>query len=72
MRKQRSTLPPLERIAYGIEEAAAMLSMSQRTVYRLVWEGILPAKRSGRRILIMRTDLDAYVGALPTAAASRG
>jgi excisionase family DNA binding protein len=54
----------LTRVTYNVEECAAVLGLSSRTVYRLVWSGELRALRSGRRVLIQPGALEDYLGAL--------
>ena len=63
---RRTPAPPptLTRAAYSIEEAASVLGLSIRTVYRLVWSGELRALRSGRRVLIQPGAIEDYLGAL--------
>ncbi len=52
------------------EQAAELAGVTAKTVRAWVQTGALPAKRRGRRIVILRMDLDAYlVGAPPAAAA---
>ena len=46
-----------------VSEAARALSVSQKTVYRLVWRGELAARRVGRTLRIARTEIsDGDVG----------
>lgn len=50
--------PPVERLAYSIEEAAALLGVHYFSVYRLVQRGKLKPCRALRgKILIPRTEL---------------
>lgn len=50
--------PPAERLAYSIEEAAALLGVHYFSVYRLVQRGKLKACRALRgKLLIPRTEL---------------
>jgi len=44
-----------------IAEAARLLGVARRTIYRRVWNGELPATRVGGLYLIRRTDLDALL-----------
>ncbi len=53
--------PPLERIAYSVAEVAAAISLSDDEVYRLCASGELPSRKVGRRILIRRGDLEAWL-----------
>jgi excisionase family DNA binding protein len=44
-------LDPLDRIAVGVKEAAALLSVSVRTIYRMAKNGSLPSVLlEGRRV----------------------
>ncbi len=62
--------PALTRVALSIEEAAAVLGLSARTVYRLVWSGDLVALRSGRRVLIEPGAITDFLGSLAQATRS--
>ncbi|WP_246694680.1 helix-turn-helix domain-containing protein [Methylobacterium sp. WL6] len=54
--------PPL---AYRPREAAAALSVSQATIYELIAIGALSARKLGSATIILRSDIDAYLAALP-------
>lgn len=54
-----------ERIAYRMPEVAEQLSISERTVRRLIKQGDLPAVRAGSATLIRVDDLKAYVASMP-------
>jgi excisionase family DNA binding protein len=56
--------PILTRLTYSIEEAAAAMGLSSRSVYRLVWSGELRGLRAGRRVLIRLADIEEYLGSL--------
>lgn len=53
--------PPADRTILSVEEAAAISGLGVNTIRKLVKTGELPARRVGRRILIRRTDLDAFL-----------
>lgn len=53
-----------ERLAYGVEDAAAMIGVSRRTCYELMTAGRLRSVKLGRRRLIRHSDLAAFVEAL--------
>lgn len=57
--------PPL---AYRVSQAAKLIAVSERTVWRLVASGELPSRRLGHSTVIVREDLEAYVRGLPPAA----
>ena len=42
----------------SIAETCALLGLSERTVFRLMQNGKIPAKKFGRRTIIKRTDLE--------------
>lgn len=44
-----------------VSEAATLLHVVPKTIYRLVDRGELPAVRVGRSVRIMRSDLIAYL-----------
>ncbi len=46
---------------FNVMEAAKFLKISPSMVKYLVYQGKLPAKRIGRRILLRRRDLRAYI-----------
>jgi excisionase family DNA binding protein len=45
-----------------VNEAAKVLRVSRRTVYRLVETGKMPANKVGRRLRISRAGLEEFVG----------
>ena len=51
-----------------VSEVAALLRVSNMTVYRLVQAGQLPAVRVGRSYRIREEDVDRYLGAQYTEA----
>jgi excisionase family DNA binding protein len=55
---QTATSPPVERLAYSIEEAAEMLGINYHSIYRLIQRGKLKACRALRgKLLISRDEL---------------
>jgi excisionase family DNA binding protein len=55
---QATTSPPVERLAYSIEEAAQMLGINYHSIYRLIQRGKLKACRALRgKFLISRDEL---------------
>ena len=66
----RPALVPMERVLEGPEwqwlstaDTAAALSVTQRTVYRMIDNGQLAAYRIGRLVRVRRCDLEAYLEA---------
>ncbi|MEY9184746.1 excisionase family DNA binding protein [Bradyrhizobium sp. USDA 326] len=54
-------IPPPTQPILTVNEAAAVARLHRNTIRKLIRTKELPAKRSGRRILIRRIDLDAYL-----------
>ena len=52
-----------EPVLLSPEEAAAVLGVGRSTIYRLIDEGALRRMLIGRRALIPRADIDAFVAA---------
>jgi excisionase family DNA binding protein len=50
--------------AYTIPEAAAALKIGRTRLYELLTSGALPAKKIGRKTIILRTDLEAFFAGL--------
>jgi excisionase family DNA binding protein len=55
------TTQVVERMAYSPQEAAAAVGLSIGTVYTLIKTGKLAAFKCERRILISRSNLEAFV-----------
>jgi excisionase family DNA binding protein len=53
------------RLAYGISEAASLLSIERSTLYRHAKLGLIRIRKLGGRSVILRGDLDAYLQELP-------
>ena len=49
-----------------IRAAARLTGRSAETVRRWVWSGRLPARKSGKRLLVLRGDLEALAGTYGT------
>ena len=56
--------PPLERIAFGIEEAAQSVGIGVTAFREIVGSGKLRTFRLGRRVLIRKSDLQLFVDGL--------
>jgi excisionase family DNA binding protein len=66
-------LPPLAPqyltpMAFTIEEAGVVSRVGRNSLYSAVETGALRARKIGRKTLILRDDLRAWLEALPTAA----
>jgi len=67
---QKPTSPTtknLERLAYSVKEFATLIGVSRASIWRQISEGKLPARRIGGRTIILITDAQAYLNALPMA-----
>jgi excisionase family DNA binding protein len=53
------------RSALTIDEAAARIGIGRDGVYRAINEGLLRARKFGKRTLILARDLDAFLDSLP-------
>jgi excisionase family DNA binding protein len=54
------------RAAYSIAETLALTGLGRDKLYRLINEGRLPARKAGRRTLVLATDLQRFLETLPT------
>ena len=52
---------PSNKLLFTLKETAQLLSISERTVYRLIDRGLLKAHPSFRRQLIFRESIEAFV-----------
>jgi len=51
--------------AYSVPEVMARVGVGRDKLYRLIREGKLPARKLGRKTLILATDLEAFLESLP-------
>jgi excisionase family DNA binding protein len=58
-------------LAYEIDRACAVSGLGRSKVYELIGERRLKAKKCGRKTLILRADLEAFLESLPGIAAGR-
>jgi excisionase family DNA binding protein len=58
-------------LAHSIAEACERSSIGRTAIYELINSGELPARKRGRRTLILADDLRRYLEALPTAKSNR-
>jgi excisionase family DNA binding protein len=49
------------RAAFSIDDSCAYTGVSRATLYRLLGEGVLPSLHVGRRRLVLRKHLDAFL-----------
>jgi excisionase family DNA binding protein len=57
--------PATECAAYSIPEVMARVGVGRDKLYCLIREGKLPARKLGRKTLILASDLGAFLEALP-------
>ena len=50
-----------ERRTYSVDEAAKLLGISRTTAYECIHRGEIPARRFGRRVVVLRHELDAIL-----------
>ena len=53
-------------VARSVQGTAVYLGIGISTVYKLVDLGKIPARREGRKLLILGSDADAYLASLPS------
>ncbi len=57
--------PSVARLTYTVEEVAELLSLSRGITYQSLRDGTIPAERVGRRWVISRRRLHAWLDGLP-------
>jgi excisionase family DNA binding protein len=58
---QPTTTPPIEKLAYRIDEAAVAFGLSRSKIYELIGSGELRSIKAGGRRLILRDDAIAFL-----------
>jgi len=53
------------RRAYSVPEAMCVLGLCRDTLYKLIREGRLPARKIGRRTVVLESDLQQFLESLP-------
>ena len=56
-----SKVPPIEKLAYRVAEAAHALAISRSRLYELIGAGQIKILKDGGRTLIRRAELEAYL-----------
>lgn len=62
----------LDRLAYSVDQAAAVASISRRQLYRHLAAGRLRAAKDGKRTVILRRELVRFLRSLPAYDSRRG
>lgn len=60
-----------EKLTYSVPEAVTITGISRSLLYVEIAAGRLTARKLGRRTVILREDLEAFLKALPAAGNSR-
>jgi excisionase family DNA binding protein len=58
---QRTTVGTGQRLTFTVDEVAAQLGISRSAVYDCIARGEIPAKRLGRRVVVVRAALEAFL-----------
>ncbi len=58
---------PPDKLAHSIDESCAIAGVGRSFIYAAIAAGDLTARKAGRRTLILRSDLEAWLAGLPTA-----
>lgn len=62
--------PKDEPLAYSIDQAAIVMGISKSSIYTLIDEGRLVARKFGRRTVITRFDAEVFLQSLPAVPAT--
>ena len=57
--------PPVDRLAYRVNDAARLVGISRARAYQLLRDGRLRAVKNGTRTLILADSLREYLESLP-------
>jgi hypothetical protein len=55
------TAPPTERLAFSLAEAAQVVGLCERTLISYASMGKLRVRRKGRRVLVLRAELERFL-----------
>jgi len=59
--QNRNAAPDRRELAYGLMDATKIAGLSRSTLYKLIKQGKLHVRKSGKRTLILRTELERYL-----------
>lgn len=68
--RRRPELPPGAKLAYTVDEAAAALGLSAATIWAMLKDGELIAKKVRGRTLVPREELERVLAEAPAARAA--
>jgi excisionase family DNA binding protein len=54
------------RFAFSVAEAAAAMKIGRAWLYQLLASGRIPARKLGRRTIILRADIESFLASLPS------
>lgn len=57
----RRSVPDVQPVLFNVKQAAVYLGRSEQSVQHLIFQKDLPVVRSGRRVHLHRSDLDAWI-----------
>jgi hypothetical protein len=60
-KKARRTTNPLSKRLYTLKEAGAYLGRSEYSVRTLIWNGILPVVKNGKKQWVDIVDMDRFI-----------
>lgn len=58
-------------LSYSIDEVCAVTGIGKTKIYQLINSGALKARKLGKRTIILKDDLDAFLASLETYPASK-
>ena len=55
----------IEPLVYHVSDVARLLDCKLSSARRLLEQGVIPSRRLGRKLIVMRNEMEAYIKALP-------
>ena len=65
MDNERGTAPQEQRLAYGVDDVVRVSGVGRSTVYQQIKPGRLVARKIGKRTVVLKADLNAWLNNLP-------
>lgn len=56
----------MNRSVYSVDEASSSLGLGKTKIYQLINRGQLKARKIGKRTIILKEDIDAFLASLET------